>query len=1129
MEFTGERFIPSATLLNDEIGYEHLHRYFSAAALVKDKNILDIACGEGYGSSILAKNAKTVTGIDIDPESIKWATETYGSKHLNLNFICGNAGSIPVNDNLFDVVVSYETIEHLDIALQQTFLKEIKRVLRPGGILIISTPDKQNYTDRYNHINKFHLHEFYRLEFIEFLKQYFTHTEIFDQGYQITSIISNTASEKEDNIRIFNWQDEAADKIISRKYLIAIAGDAPLTTLINSFSSIIPTVDKDYLNIMDRVVAMNSEIESLGKWGNNLNKTIEEAKVKIDLQSDIILGQAKSIIEVAARNQRELEESQRESEEKQREKKEKQQEFEEKQQELQEKRLELEKKISIIRERDNNIQQLNGIIEGLKVSKKILLEKNEDLQQKIEDKEFLLEEVNQKVHQLFQEVNATKERLAEIYGSDGWKLLNKYYILKGKYLPEHSKLYKNLKIIYNKVPFKTKVKTFESIDRQRIIINYTETNTAVNNSLIPITLPVYEHPAVSIIIPAYNAWQINYQCISSIIKNTQGVAFEVIIADDCSTDTTKDCETIIKNIVHIRTEKNLGFLKNCNNAAKFAKGKYILFLNNDTTVNPNWLSPLVNLIERDESIGMVGAKFIYPDGQLQEAGGIIWQDASGWNYGHKQNPEAPEFNYVKEVDYISGACILIKKQVWEKAGGFDERYSPAYCEDSDLAFTLRSMGYKVMYQPLCEVIHFEGYSHGTTIDEDAPSIKSYQKINNTKFKEKWKDILQAAYLPNAVDVFNARDKTINKKTILVIDHYVPHFDKDAGSKTIFQYLELFVSLNLNIKFIGDNFFKHEPYTTILQQMGIEVLYGSWYSDNWKQWIVDNSKYIDFIFINRPHISIKYIDFLKENTHAQILYYGHDIHFIREESQYELQKDIKLLASAAAWKKTELYLFEKSTIILTPSDKENQIIRALNPSYKVETILPYFFKTPAKNITNFSERKSILFVGGFAHTPNLDAVEWFCKEVWPLVCIKFPTIKLEIVGSHPPENILQLQSETIDIKGFVSEQELYSIYSKARIAVIPLRYGAGVKGKTVEAMYNGLPIVTTSFGIEGMPGDTSKFVQPKNQPEEFANEIIKLYDDEILLKQISQLETDYINYYFTQASAAKHIKAILNLP
>jgi len=1043
MKFTGERFVPEEALLNDEIGYEHLHRYYAAAGLINGKDVLDLACGEGYGSAIMAKYAASVTGADIDQASIDWANQKYTNHHSNLHFTQASATAQPFADNSFDAVISFETIEHLDMQMQEQFLQEIKRVLRAGGILVMSTPDKKNYSNRYEHENHFHLKEFYREEFISFIQQHFAHTAFFDQGYEIVSIISNPGTEKAESIRLHQWKEKPFN---GRKYIIAVASDSQLPAYTDAFASVVPDADKDFLTLMDRLIQMNKEIEGLGQWGQSLDKTVGEKENAL--------------------------------------------------QRLQE---------------DNAVLQQSVAV----------------LQQSVKEKELLAAGLNEKIHKLYQESDKVKERLAEIYDSDGWKMLTRYYRLKEKLLPEHSNRYKKIKRLYRML--RGKGNTLQSApdgSGNRAAGFLQDELPAVFDELV---IPEFDFPSVSVIIPAYNAWPVNYQCIAHIISNTQGVAYEVILADDCSTDDTRHCTDIIKNLVHVRSPDNLGFLKNCNHAAGFAKGKYILFLNNDTKVKPNWLSPLVTLAEKDAAIGLVGAKLVYPDGKLQEAGGIIWNDASGWNYGHKQDPQSPEFNYVKEADYISGACILIRKEAWIKAGGFDERYSPAYCEDSDMAFTLRSMGYKVMYQPLAEVIHYEGYSHGTdaALADNAGAVKSYQAINNKKFFEKWKEVLTGEQLPNAQNVFQARDRTTHKKTMLVIDHYVPHFDKDAGSKTTFQYLELFAALNLNIKFLGDNFFKHEPYTTVLQQMGIEVLYGAWYRDNWQQWIIDNSEQFDYIYLNRPHISIKYIDFLKKTTKATILYYGHDLHFLREAMQYEVEKDPRLLKSAEKWKETETYLFEQSDIVLTPSEAEQKTIALLNSRFRVETILPYFFAEPALAIDDFDRRSDVLFVGGFSHQPNLDAVEWFCSNVWPAVHAALPSARFIVVGSNPPEALKKLQNERVEIKGFVSENELTSIYNSVKLVVIPLRYGAGVKGKTVEAMHYGLPVVTSDFGIEGMPGNLD-FIIPQNNAAAFATEITRLYNSNTALTGMSAAAAQYINEHFTAQTAARKMKYLLNL-
>ena len=130
-----------------------------------------------------------------------------------------------------------------------------------------------------------------------------------------------------------------------------------------------------------------------------------------------------------------------------------------------------------------------------------------------------------------------------------------------------------------------------------------------------------------------------------------------------------------------------------------------MFLNNDTKVTEGWLSSLVNLIESDSTIGMVGSKLVYPDGRLQEAGGIIWSDGSGWNYGRLDDPDKAEYNYVKDVDYISGAAIPSEaRPCGSRSADLTSGFAPAYCEDSDLAFEVRKAGYRVVYQPLSKVI-----------------------------------------------------------------------------------------------------------------------------------------------------------------------------------------------------------------------------------------------------------------------------------------------------------------------------------------------------------------------------------------------------------------------------------------
>lgn len=632
-----------------------------------------------------------------------------------------------------------------------------------------------------------------------------------------------------------------------------------------------------------------------------------------------------------------------------------------------------------------------------------------------------------------------------------------------------------------------------------------------------LTVPQWENPLVSIVIPVYNQFAYTYYCVQSILKNSGDIPYEILIANDCSTDLTTQIEQIIPGVKCITTEQNVRFVLNCKNAAKYAKGKYLLFLNNDTQVMENWLESLVTLIESAEDIGMVGSKLIYPNGLLQEAGGILWRDGSAWNYGNRQNPGLPEFNYVKQVDYISGAAIMLYRSLWEEIGGFDELFVPAYCDDSDLAFTVRKMGYRVMYQPKSVVVHFEGISNGT---DTSSGQKQYQIVNSQKFYEKWKDEL-ASHPENGQNVFQARDYSYNKPTLLMIDHYVPEFDKDAGSRTVFQYLKLFVRLGFNVKFIGNNFYPTEPYTTVMQQMGIEVLYGPDYAQNWQRWIRENSEHIDYVFLNRPHIAPHYLNFIRKNTKARIVYYGHDLSFLREMREYEVTGDPEHKAASEEWKTEELELMRSADMAYYPSYVEVDEIHAIDPSIRVKAIPAYLFDEVKWEGYDFDSRKDIMFIGGFGHRPNVDAVKWLAKEIYPELAKLLPDVKIHILGSNAPQEVLELASENFIIDGFVTDEQLIEFYHNCRISLVPLRFGAGIKGKVVEAMRYGTPVVTTTTGAEGIPNAEAAMLI-EDDARMLAQKLAQLYMDSEKLTQMSQNCVAYVQNNYSFANAIKVI-------
>jgi GT2 family glycosyltransferase len=635
----------------------------------------------------------------------------------------------------------------------------------------------------------------------------------------------------------------------------------------------------------------------------------------------------------------------------------------------------------------------------------------------------------------------------------------------------------------------------------------------------------HKNPMVSIVIPVYNQFNYTYHCLKSILAHTLDVPYEILLADDCSTDITKKISKVVRGIHVIRNSKNLRFLLNCNHASKAARGKYILFLNNDTQVQHNWLKSLINIMECDETVGLVGSKLVYSNGWLQEAGGIVWNDASAWNYGNKKNPGDAEYNYVKEVDYISGACMMINRKLWDEIGGFDERYAPAYYEDVDLAFEVRKRNYKVIYQPLSVVVHFEGVSNGT---DTKIGQKSYQEVNRQKFYDKWKEKLINQNFPNGEQVFLAKDRSRFKKHILVIDHYVPHFDKDAGGRGTYMYLNMFVEFGYKVTFIGDNFYRHEPYTTILNQKGIEILYGKYYFDNWEMWLKEHMHYFDYVYLQRPHISIKYIDIVKKYGHAKVFYYAVDLHFLREYREFMLTKNENNRIDSEKWKEIEHDLFEKADVGHVVGSHEQEIVQKAFPHKPIRNIPLYIYERLPDNINvDFNERRDLLYVGGFGHKPNIDAVMWFAEKVLPIILRVYPNMKWHVVGGGVPLEIQDLESNNIAIEGFISDEELQKLYMKCKIAVVPLRFGAGVKGKVVEAAYYQIPLVTTSVGAEGLSTKEGNMLIVDDE-NEMADAIIQLYQDEIKLRSMSIAGKEFISKYFIKDEAIRVLQMDMDI-
>ncbi|HVV97795.1 MAG TPA: glycosyltransferase, partial [Rhodanobacteraceae bacterium] len=526
-------------------------------------------------------------------------------------------------------------------------------------------------------------------------------------------------------------------------------------------------------------------------------------------------------------------------------------------------------------------------------------------------------------------------------------------------------------------------------------------------------VPTSATPRVSIVIPVYNKIAYTSACLRSIAEHASAIPFEVVVVDDGSTDRTAERLANVDGIRAIRNAENLGFVGSCNAGAAAARGELVLFLNNDTRVTAGWLDALVRCLDDAPDAGLVGAKLVYPDGRLQEAGGIVFSDGSGWNYGRFDDPDDPRYAFRREADYCSGAAIVLRTDLFRRLGGFDTRYAPAYYEDTDLAFAVRAAGLKVYCEPAATVVHFEGVTSGTDV---ASGIKRYQTINHEKFAEKWKLALARQPAPGT-PIWKAASHRATKR-VLIVDATTPTPDQDSGSLRMVNLMRVLGDLGCRTTFLPDNRLWVERYTPALQAIGVEALYAPWNADPVK-FFRERGAEFDAIVLSRHYVAASYVGLARLYApRARLIFDTVDLHYLREQRAYELEKKPELARHAAATKAQELKLIRECDVTLVVSEAEQALLAKDAPGARVEVLSNVHEVHGCRK--PFAERRDLVFVGGFQHPPNADAVTWFVREVFPLVRAKLPDVKFHVIGSKVPASITALADEHVVVHGYVED-------------------------------------------------------------------------------------------------------------
>lgn len=649
---------------------------------------------------------------------------------------------------------------------------------------------------------------------------------------------------------------------------------------------------------------------------------------------------------------------------------------------------------------------------------------------------------------------------------------------------------------------------------EQVLVNGIEEN----KDFFPLHFPEYSKPKVSVIVPVHNGYHITFQCLCSLILARDETEFEIVVVDDGSTDQTSEQLAQHTGIKVVSRKSAGGYGEACHAGAAEAQGEYLHFLNNDTEVTAGWLDELVKVFEIFPKAGAAASKLFFPDGRLQDAGGLIFGNGAPANYGRLQNPMDPRFCYSRDADYVSGAALITPRAVWDEIGGFAEELRPAYFEDSWYSFDVRELGLRTIYCALSKVYHVEGASNGIDVNAET-GLKRFQKINHPKFKRRWASVYEKHGDPGK-NRDQQKDRTAQMR-VLMLGWSTPTPDQDAGSYGTVEEIRLLQRLGGKITFAPINGKYMGRYTEELQRMGVECVHQPFFNSI-EELLQARGREFDAIWVCHYSFLEPLISKIRQYApKAKLMLNLMDLHFLREMRAAQFSGDTEVEDLALKVRERELATIAQSDITLSYSDVEIGELRKILGSDialgQLPWIQPVFDGQPA-----FSERRNLCFLGSSAHLPNPEAANHFAASTLPLIWAAGVATEFHVYGTRWDR--LNDIEENVVVRGYAPD--LPKMFAQYRAFVAPLQSGAGIKGKVLCAMANGLPTVLSPIAAESIDAVHGRHWLIAESDEEWVEAIASLEHDEELWNRISEGGKAFVAEHYSADEGIRKMRKVL---